>query len=95
VWRTKEIYGKKDLQMQLNVKTAFENQINFKNATTFFTNAFKRKATLNKEHSFLHFALVIVLVNIIIHSVYFDFNSMAKEKRRYMQQRSNTLTNLS
>ena len=44
--------------MRLNVKTAFVNQINLKNATAFFTNAFKRKAALNKEHSFLHFALV-------------------------------------
>ena len=40
---------------------AFVNQINLKNVTVFFTNAFKRKAALNKERSFLHFALVILL----------------------------------
>jgi len=37
---------------------AFVNQINLKNATAFFTNAFKRWAALNKERSFIIFVLV-------------------------------------
>ena len=40
------------------MKTAFVNKHNFKNATAFFTNAFKREPALNKEYSFNLFALV-------------------------------------
>ena len=39
-------------------RTAFVNQFNFKNATAFFTNAFKRKAALNKGSLFSYFVLV-------------------------------------
>jgi len=39
-------------------KTAFVNQNNFKNATTFFMKAGSAKAALNKEYYFLLFALV-------------------------------------
>jgi len=39
-------------------RTAFVNQFNFKNATVFFTNAFKRKAALNKWSLFSYFVLV-------------------------------------
>jgi len=45
---------------------AFINQINFKNVTAFFTNTFKRKTALNKEHSFLHFAPVIYCLRLEI-----------------------------
>ena len=38
--------------------TAFVKQFNFKNATAFFTNAFKRKAALNKGSLFYISALV-------------------------------------
>ena len=57
-WRASNFQGKKHLQMRFQSKTAFVNQINFKNATAFFTNAFKRKPALNKEYSFNLFALV-------------------------------------
>ena len=40
--------------------TAFVKQFNFKNATAFFTNAFKRKTALNKGSLFSYFVLVIV-----------------------------------
>ena len=39
-------------------RTAFVNQFNYKNATAFFTNAFKRKAALNKWSLFSNFVLV-------------------------------------
>ena len=39
-------------------RTAFVNQFNYKNATAFFTNAFKRKAALNKQSLFSNFVLV-------------------------------------
>ena len=42
-------------------RTAFVNQINFKNATAFFTNVFNRKPALNKEYSFNLFALVLIV----------------------------------
>ena len=45
--------------MRFYSRTTFVNQINFKNATAFFTNAFNRKPALNKEYSFNLFALVI------------------------------------
>ena len=48
---------------------AFVNQINLKNATAFFTNAFKRKTALNKERSFLHFALVPAGL-MVVHTVW-------------------------
>ena len=48
-----------DLQMRFYSTIAFVNQFNFKNATAFFTNAFNRKAALNKEYSFNLFALVL------------------------------------
>ena len=38
--------------------TAFVKQFNFKNSTAFFTNAFKRKAALNKGSLFYISALV-------------------------------------
>ena len=39
-------------------RTAFVNKFNYKNATAFFTNAFKRKAALNKGSLFSYFVLV-------------------------------------
>ena len=39
-------------------RTAFVNQFNYKNATAFFTNAFKRKAALNKWSLSSNFVLV-------------------------------------
>ena len=39
-------------------RTAFVNQFNYKNVTAFFTNAFKRKAALNKGWLFSYFVLV-------------------------------------
>jgi len=47
-----------DLQMRSYPRTAFVNQFNYKNATAFFTNAFKRKAALNKGSLFSYFVLV-------------------------------------
>ena len=58
LWRISNVRVKKHLQMRLSGKTAFINQHNFKNATAFFTIAFKRWAALNKECSFLIFVLV-------------------------------------
>jgi len=39
-------------------RIAFVNQFNYKNVTAFFTNAFKRKAALNKWSLFSNFVLV-------------------------------------
>ena len=47
-------------------RIAFVNQFNYKNATAFFTNAFKRKAALNKWSLFSNFVLVIITLYIII-----------------------------
>ena len=44
----------------------FVNQINLKNATAFFTNAFKRKATLNKEHFFSSFCTSVHIYTISV-----------------------------
>ena len=44
--------------MRFQGKTAFVNQFNYKIATAFFTNAFKRKAALNKWSLFSNFVLV-------------------------------------
>ena len=42
-------------------RTAFVNQFNYKNDTACFTNAFKRKAALNKGSLFSYFVLVLHL----------------------------------
>ena len=46
-------------------RTVFVNQFNYKNATAFFTNAFKRKAALNKGSLFSYFVLVQKLLMIV------------------------------
>jgi len=45
------------------VIAALVNELNYKNATAFFTKAFERKAALNKPQLFIHFALVTVGLN--------------------------------
>ena len=44
-WRASNL----QMQMRFYSRTTFVNQINCKNATVFFTNAFNHKLALNKE----------------------------------------------
>jgi len=76
-----------DLQMRFYSTIAFVNQFNFKNATAFFTNAFKRKAALNKGSLFLYFVLVtwfifsvISYLNIYFRSCFIQLQFSVRER---------------